>query len=113
MAEQKLNGLNELDEFRLRAHESSVIYKEKMKKYHNKRIGKLEFAVCDLMVLLNSRLHLFPGKIKSKWTGPFLITKVLSHKAVNFENKEGGKFRVNGQRIKIYLRHAASVLEVV
>ena len=56
---------------------------------------------------------MFPGKIKSKWTGPFLITKVLSHKAVNFENKEGGKFRVNGQRIKIYLRHAASVLEVV
>ena len=31
-AEQQLNGLNELDEFRLKAYESSELYKEKMKK---------------------------------------------------------------------------------
>ena len=37
-AEQRLNGLNELDEFRLKAYESSALYKEKMKKYHDKKI---------------------------------------------------------------------------
>ena len=37
-AEQRLNGLNEHDEFRLKAYESSALYKEKMKKYHDKKI---------------------------------------------------------------------------
>ena len=34
-AEQRFNGLNELDEFCLKAYESSALYKEKMKKYHD------------------------------------------------------------------------------
>ena len=39
-AEQRLNGLNELDEFRLKAYESLALYKEKMKKYHDNKIKK-------------------------------------------------------------------------
>ena len=39
-AEQRLNGLNELDEFRLKAYESSALYKENMKKYHDNKIKK-------------------------------------------------------------------------
>ena len=49
--EQRLNGLNELDEFRLKAYESLSIYKERMKKYHNQNIEKLEFAFGDLVHL--------------------------------------------------------------
>ncbi|XP_015084260.1 uncharacterized protein LOC107027676 [Solanum pennellii] len=112
-AEQTLNGLNELDKFRLKAYESSAIYKKKMKKYHYQRIEKREFALGDLVLLFNSRLHLFPGKLKSKWTGPFLISKVFPHGVVEFSNKEGPKFTVNGQRIKIYLRHTKSMREMV
>ena len=37
-AEQRLTGLNELDEFRLKAYESSSLYKENMKKYHDKKL---------------------------------------------------------------------------
>ena len=65
------------------------------------------------MLLFNSRLRLFPGKLKSKWTGPFLITKVFSHGVVELENEEGAKFTLNEQKIKIYLGHAKSVHEVV
>ena len=39
-AEQRLNRLNELDEFRLKAYESSAMYREKIKKYHEQRIEK-------------------------------------------------------------------------
>ena len=39
-AEQRLTWLNELDEFRLKAYESSSLYKEKMKKYHDLKIEK-------------------------------------------------------------------------
>ena len=84
-----------------------------MKKYHDQNIEKRYFVVGDLVLLLNSRLRLFPGKLKSKWTGPFLITKVFPHVAVELENKEGASFTVNGQRIKIYLGHAESAHEVV
>ena len=57
--EQRLNGLNELDEFRQKSYEISALYKEKMKKYHEKKIEKSEFVVGDLVLLFNSRLRLF------------------------------------------------------
>ena len=75
-AEQRLNGLNELDEFRLKAYESSAIYKEKMKKYHDQKIEKRNFLVRDLVFLFNYRLRLFSDKLKSKWTSPYLITQL-------------------------------------
>ena len=112
-AEQQLNGLNELDEFRLKAHESSALYKEKMKKYHDNKIEKREFMVGDLMLLFNSRLRLFPGKLKFKWTGPYLVTQLFPHGALELETKEGVRFKVNGQRIKIYFGHAESANEVI
>ena len=68
--------MNELDEFLLKAYESSALYKEKMKKYNDQKIEKRKFVVGDLVLLFNSRLCFFPGKLKSKWIGPFLITKV-------------------------------------
>ena len=65
-AEQRLNGLNELDEFCLKPYESSALYNENMNKYHDLKIKKREFMVGDLVLLFNSRLHLFRGKLKSK-----------------------------------------------
>ena len=81
-AEQRLNGLNELNEFLLKAYESSALYKEKMKKYHDNKIEKREFMVGDSVLLFNCRLHLFLGKLKSKWTGPYLVTQLFPHGVV-------------------------------
>ena len=108
-----MDDLNTLDEFRLKAYESSALYKEKIKRYHDQRIEKREFVVGDLVLLFNYRLRLFPSKLKSKWTEPFLLTKVLSHGAVELENRDGTRFVVNGQRIKIYLGNAEIVQEVI
>ncbi|XP_049406243.1 uncharacterized protein LOC125869880 [Solanum stenotomum] len=95
------------------AFESSALYKEKMKKYLDEKIKRREFVVRDLVLLFNSRLGLFPGKIKSKWTGPFNVTQVFQHGAVELENKEGTRFKVNGQMIKVYLGKFESVDEVI
>ena len=57
--------------------------------------------------------YVVPEQTQVQVTGPFLITKVFLHGAVELENKEGEKFMVNGQRIKIYLGHEKSVHEVV
>ena len=101
VAEQRSTMLNELDEFRLKAYQSSALYKEKMKKYHDLKIEKREFMVGDLVLLFNSRFCLFLRKLKSKWTGLYLITQLFPHGVVKLENKEGVRFKVNGQRIKI------------
>ena len=76
---------------------SAISYKEKMKKYHDLKIEKGEFMVGDLVLLYNSKLRLFLGKLNSKWTGPYLITELFPHGAVELETKEGVRFKVNGQ----------------
>jgi len=56
------------------------------------------------VLLYNSRLKLFPGKLKSKWSGPFLVKSVSPHGAVELMTPEGDRsFKVNGQRVKPYL----------
>ena len=98
--EQKFNGLNELDEFNLKASESSTLYKEKMKKYHDQKIEKCNFMVWHLVRLFNSRLHLFLGKLKFKWTSPYFIIQLFPHEAVELENKEGVRLRLTDNEYK-------------
>src|SRR4051812_16162153 len=80
------------------------MYKENIKRYHDKRIKKKEFKVGDLFLLFNSILKLFPGKLKSKWSGPFLIKEVKSYGAITIEDsKTKESWTVNGERLKNYL----------
>ena len=65
------------------------------------------------MLLFNSRLRLFLNKLKSKWTGPYLVTQLFPHRAVELETKKGVRFKVNAQRIKIYFGHGESANEVI
>lgn len=64
--ETRLLQLTELDEFRLEAYENHELYKEKTKKFHDKMIKKREFHVGDKVLLYNSRLRLYHGKLKSR-----------------------------------------------
>jgi len=56
--------LNDLKEIRSYAYESSQIYKETMKHWHDRHINQCEFQEGDLVLLFNSRLKLFPGTFK-------------------------------------------------
>ena len=69
--------------------------------------------VGDLVLLDSSRLHWLPGKLNSKRNGPYLISQVFPHGAVELETKERVWFKVNGERIKLYFGHSASVNEVI
>ncbi|XP_070029281.1 uncharacterized protein [Nicotiana sylvestris] len=107
--------LNELDEFRYLAYESSSLYKEKIKYLHDKYIWNKGLKVGDLVLLFNSRLRMFSGKLKSKWSGPFEIIDVTSFSALDLKNKNNEVFRVNGRRVKYYLvkvgdSHVAAVI---
>ncbi|XP_015161840.1 uncharacterized protein [Solanum tuberosum] len=89
--------INEMDAFRLRAYERSALYKERMKVYHDKHIEKRTFNPRDLVLLFNSRLRLFLGKLRSKWSGPSKVTQVFQSGAIELENDKGDRFKTNGQ----------------
>ncbi|XP_070055352.1 uncharacterized protein [Nicotiana tomentosiformis] len=84
--------LNELDEFWYYAYASSSLYKEKMKYLYDKYIWNKEFKVGDLVLLFNSRLRMFPGMLKSKWSGPFEIVDVTPFGALDLKNKNNEEF---------------------
>nr|GEV76998.1 reverse transcriptase domain-containing protein [Tanacetum cinerariifolium] len=98
---QKLQ-LNELNELRDQAYENSLIYKEKMKKNHDSKIKNHIFNVGDRVLLFNSRLKIFLGKLKTRWSGPFTITKVFPYGTVELSQPDGPNFKVNGHRVKHY-----------
>ncbi|GJR35525.1 reverse transcriptase domain-containing protein [Tanacetum coccineum] len=71
-----VSKLNELNELRDEAYENSLIYKEKTKRIHDSKIKNRVFNVGDRVLLFNSRLKIFSGKLKTRWSGPFTITQV-------------------------------------
>ncbi|CAL8084600.1 unnamed protein product [Prunus armeniaca] len=102
--EKRKLQINELEEIRNDAYESSRIYKEKTKAFHDNQILRKNFHPGQKVLLFSSRLKLFPGKLKSRWNGPYLVTKVYPHGAVDITSEiNGNTFKVNGHRLKPYL----------
>nr|GMD78440.1 protein NYNRIN-like [Ipomoea batatas] len=106
--EKRLLQLNELEEFRLEAYENAKIYKEKTKRWHDKHILKREFVPGEDVLLFNPRLKLFPGKLRSRWSGPFKVLKVYPSGAVVIQRRDE-EITVNGQRLKHY--HSRTEIE--
>ncbi|XP_024013117.1 uncharacterized protein LOC112087334 [Eutrema salsugineum] len=103
VGERRMLQMHELEEIRHNAYENSKIYKEKTKAYHDKRVIPRSFAPNDRVLLFNSRLKLFPGKLRSRWSGAFRVKEVKPYGALILWGKKGETFVVNGQRVKPYL----------
>ena len=71
-----------------------------MKWWHNKNIQRREFQVGDLVLLFNSRLKLFPGKLRSRRSVLFKVNKVYLYGAIEVGTEAMGTFKVNGSRLK-------------
>ncbi|XP_039117955.1 uncharacterized protein LOC120253788 [Dioscorea cayenensis subsp. rotundata] len=85
------------------AYEKSLRYKERVKESHDRPIKQAKcFQEGDQVLLFNSRLRLFPGKLKSWCHGPYSVTHVFPHGAVEISHPQNGTFKVNGQRLKHY-----------
>ncbi|GKE69896.1 reverse transcriptase domain-containing protein, partial [Tanacetum coccineum] len=101
--ESRLMQLKELAELRDGAYENTRIYKEQTKKWHDSRLrGDKDFKVGDKVLLYNSRLKLYPRKLKSKWSGPNIVKRVYPNGAVEIIDRDRFNFKVIGQRLKKY-----------
>nr|GFA00929.1 reverse transcriptase domain-containing protein [Tanacetum cinerariifolium] len=94
--------LNELSELRDQAYEKSLIYKERTKKLHDAKIKNRIFNVGDQVLLFNSRLKIFSGKLKSRWSGLFTISKIYPYGTAKLVHPDGCNFKVNCHRLKHY-----------
>nr|GEV31348.1 DNA-directed DNA polymerase [Tanacetum cinerariifolium] len=94
--------LNELSELRDQAYENYVIYKEWTKKLHDSKIKNRIFNFGDQVLLFNSRLKIFYGKLKTRCSGRFTITRVFPYGTIELSQHNGLNFKVNGHRVKHY-----------
>jgi len=83
----KTDGLRKLqifefEELRNETYENAKITKNRIKVFHDKFIIRKTFVLGQKVLLYNSKIHLFPGKLKSRWTGPFVVRTVFTHGAV-------------------------------
>nr|GEU72773.1 hypothetical protein [Tanacetum cinerariifolium] len=85
--------MNELNELRDQAYENSLIYKEKTKKIHDSKIKNHIFNVGDRVFLFNSRLKIFSGKLKTRWTRPFTVNQVFPYGTVELSQTDRPNFK--------------------
>ncbi|KAL1531291.1 hypothetical protein AAHA92_33984 [Salvia divinorum] len=99
--ERKLQ-LQELEELRLESYDSAMWYKERTKLWHDKNLRRKELQVGQRVLLFQSRLKLMPGKLKSKWIGPFTIVALRANGAVELKGSDSNSssFLVNDHRVK-------------
>ena len=77
--------------------------KIKQKKWHDQRILRREFKAGDQVLLFNSRLRRFLGKLKSKWSGPYTVVSSTQFGVVTLRTSNHEEFQFNCQRLKHYL----------
>ncbi|GKD83244.1 hypothetical protein Tco_1350083 [Tanacetum coccineum] len=75
-----------------------------MKNIHDSKIKNRVLYVGDRVLLFNSRLKIFSGKLKSHWTGPFTVAQVSPYGTVELSQTDRPNFKVNSHRLKHYFR---------
>nr|GEW97923.1 reverse transcriptase domain-containing protein [Tanacetum cinerariifolium] len=104
--------INELNELRDQAYENYLIYKEKIKRLHDSKMKNRVFNIDDRVLLFNSRLKIFSGKLKSRWSGPFTVSQVYPYGTVELSQPDRPNFKVNSHRLKHYFREDVPKLVV-
>ena len=96
--------LNEMEELRNDAYINSKVVKQRMKRWHDQLISNKEFRKGQRVLLYDSRLHIFPRKLKSRWIGPLIIHQVHLNGVVELLNSNStNTFKVNGHRLKPFI----------
>lgn len=86
--EKRLLQLIEMDELKLNAYENTKMYKEETKLWHDRHVMANHFEPRHRVLLYNSRMKLFLGKLKSRWTGLYIVIHAYPHGIVEFINKK-------------------------
>ena len=93
-----------MEELRNDAYINFKDAKQRMKRWHDQLIFNKEFHKGQRVLLYDSRLHIFRGKLKSRWISPFIIHQVHLNGVVELLNSNStDTFKVNGHRLKAFI----------
>nr|GEX12710.1 DNA-directed DNA polymerase [Tanacetum cinerariifolium] len=92
----------QLNEVRYQAYENSLIHKEKTKRLHDSKIKDRIFNIDDRVLIFNSQLKIFSGKLISRWSCPFTISHVYPYGTIELSQLDGPNFKINGHKLKNY-----------
>ena len=100
----RLQQINELDEIRLSALQNTALIQQQRAKWHDALIKKKVFHEGDWALLYDSRFQDFPGKLQTRWLGPYEIQKVHDNRTLTLITIDGSgyAFKVNGHRVRLY-----------
>ena len=102
--EKRKLQLNELDELRSDAYDLAKDYKTRTKLFHDSKIVRRDFTVGQKVWLYQTKLHLHPGKLRSRWTGPFVVHRIKPGGSFELMNPtDNSIFTANGHRLKPYI----------
>jgi hypothetical protein len=74
---KRLLDLSSLDEWRSDAYENARLFKEKVKKWHDRRILKREFHVGEKVLLYMSRLRFLQENCSQNGKDPLLLKRCI------------------------------------
>nr|GEW69893.1 reverse transcriptase domain-containing protein [Tanacetum cinerariifolium] len=95
VSEEELKGMMQLVPL-------EEIYIEALQKLHDEKIKNRIFNIGDQVLLFNSRLKIFSGKLKSRWSGPFTIAEIYPYGTAKLVHPDGCNFKVHCHRLKHY-----------
>jgi hypothetical protein len=111
---KRKNQIAEIEEWWEKAYHNAKLYKERTKRWHNKRIKIKQFTPGDKVLLFNSRISLFGhGKLTSMWEGPYLVLHAMDHGTVTLQCDDGNTFKANGQHLKLFFERYPQDFEEV
>eukprot|EP00253_Pinus_taeda_P007728 PITA_07728 len=100
----QLQQINELDAIRLSALQNTALIQQQRAKRHDALIKNKVFHKGDWALLYDSRFQHFPGKLQTRWLGPYEIQKVHDNGTLTLITIDGSgyAFKVNGHRVRLY-----------
>eukprot|EP00253_Pinus_taeda_P012144 PITA_12144 len=112
---ERIQQLNQLDEMRQQAEETTILMQKQRKQWHDAHIKKKQFKEGDWALLFDSKFRDHKAKFTTHWMGPYQIVQVYDNGSVKLTtidgevklttiDGEGHSFTVNGHRLKLYTK---------
>jgi len=100
----KLQQINELDEIKILALQHTALIQQQRAKWHDSLITKKIFHEGDCALLYDSKFQDFPGKLQTRWLGPYEIKEVHDNGTLTLATIDGSgfSFKANGNRVCLY-----------
>ena len=101
----RMDAIDQLEEDRMDALDRTRTVQEKRKEIYDERIT-VDKGIEEggLVLLYDSRYSNFPGKLHTRWMGPFRVDKIYGNGSLQLSDLGGNPLdtRVNGSRVKAY-----------